>query len=118
MPSCPNIVLDLLTLPPGTLSENVLNAIHECLPELMTGSADLAIIPLTSTFLNFITYGFGAVRLAALLDFQSIYVMDWDEFGPSKDSTNETSGAYSIALKNTSFGAVLDPPKCASAQRH
>jgi len=61
--------------------------------------------------MDFITYGFGAVRLAALLDFQSIYVMDWDEFGPSKDSVNKNFGSLFYCFEKYFFWCCAWPAK-------
>lgn len=95
-------------------------------------SAFGGIIPITSTFLNFITYGFGAVRLAALSHLQSIYVLTHDSIGLGEDGPthqpietlallratpnmlvfrpadgNEVSGSYKLALGNISGPSVL-----------
>lgn len=162
-------------------SEMVLNSIQNIIPELISGSADLAnstltkwkgsvdfqnpksgfggydgrnvrygvrehamfaisngmayyshlVLPLTSTFLNFITYGWGAVRLAALSHLRTIMVMTHDSIGLGEDGPthqpievlsllrstpniltirpadgNETSGAYAMALENI-FGPTV-----------
>lgn len=80
-------------------------------------------IPLCSTFLNFITYAWGAVRLSALSGHRVIYVMTHDSIGLGEDGPthqpvevmallratpnllcfrpadgNEVSGAYQAAL--------------------
>lgn len=43
------------------------------------------LIPYCSTFLNFISYGIGAVRLSALSKFRVIYVMTHDSIGLGED---------------------------------
>jgi transketolase len=83
------------------------------------------IIPYTSTFFNFITYAWGAVRLSAISGHQQIYVMTHDSIGLGEDGPthqpveaiaicratpnistirpadgNETAGAYVAALEN------------------
>ncbi|KAI8871850.1 transketolase [Ramicandelaber brevisporus] len=163
------------------LSENVLNAIAENIPELIGGSADLTgsnltrwksavdfqhpstklgdyagryirfgvrehgmsaicngldayggIIPFGSTFLNFITYAWGAVRLSALAERGVIYIMTHDSIGLGEDGPthqpietlallratpnmltlrpadgNEVSGAYIAALEHRRTPSVL-----------
>lgn len=162
------------------LSETVLCALSQVLPEIMGGSADLTpsnltkwkgsvdfqrpgplgsyagryirygvrehamfaigngifayggLIPFTSTFLNFISYGMGAVRLAALSHFQQIFIMTHDSIGLGEDGPthqpietlaalrampnlltirpadgNEVSGAYLVALENKNRPSVL-----------
>lgn len=162
------------------LSETVLCALSQVLPEIVGGSADLTpsnltkwkgsvdfqrpgplgsyagryirygvrehamfaigngifayggLIPFTSTFLNFISYGIGAVRLAALSHFQQIFIMTHDSIGLGEDGPthqpietlaalrampnlltirpadgNEVSGAYLVALENKSRPSVL-----------
>lgn len=89
-------------------------------------------IPFAATFLNFITYGFGSVRLSALSHHQVIYIMTHDSIGLGEDGPthqpietlaalralpnilvirpgdgNEVSGAYSIALSNTKRPSVI-----------
>ncbi|CAG8483796.1 10454_t:CDS:2 [Paraglomus occultum] len=90
------------------------------------------LIPFGGTFLNFITYAWGAVRLSALTGFRVIYVMTHDSIGLGEDGPthqpietlaalralpnilvlrpadgNETSGAYLAALKNPLRPSVL-----------
>ena len=97
-----------------------------------------ALIPFAATFLNFITYGFPAVRLAALSHFQSIYVMTHDSIGLGEDGPThqpievlpllratpnllvlrpadgkETASAYLSALANTTGPSVI----CLSRQK-
>ncbi|KAI9319162.1 transketolase [Dichotomocladium elegans] len=43
------------------------------------------IIPIGATFLNFLTYGWGAARLAALTHLRTIYVMTHDSIGLGED---------------------------------
>jgi len=82
------------------------------------------IVPYTSTFLNFITYAWGAVRLAAVSEHHHIFVMTHDSIGLGEDGPthqpieaialirgtpginlirpadgNETAGAYIAALE-------------------
>ncbi|EPZ32051.1 Transketolase domain-containing protein [Rozella allomycis CSF55] len=82
------------------------------------------LIPFGATFLNFITYAWGAVRLSALSHLKTIYIMTHDSIGLGEDGPthqpietvaalralpnmltirpadgNETSGAYAIALE-------------------
>jgi transketolase len=96
------------------------------------------LIPFSATFLNFITYGFPAVRLAALSDFQQIFIMTHDSIGLGEDGPthqpievlpllratpnllllrpadgNETSGAYYAALTNFHGPSVI----CLSRQK-
>lgn len=162
------------------LSENLLNAIADHLPELIGGSADLTasnltkwktsvdfqrpgklgdysgrylrfgvrehamfgicngisafagLIPFASTFLNFISYGLGSVRLSCLSRQQVIYIMTHDSIGLGEDGPthqpietlaglralpnilvirpadgNEVSGAYWQALNNRSRPSVI-----------
>ena len=88
-------------------------------------SAYGGIVPYCATFLNFIEYGYGAVRLSALSQHQVIYVMTHDSIGLGEDGPthqpvealllcrstpgmmtwrpadqNETSGAYCAALES------------------
>lgn len=90
------------------------------------------IIPYTSTFLNFIEYAYGAVRLSALSGHQQIYVMTHDSIGLGEDGPthqpiealamcratpnlivlrpadgNETSGAYAVALQAKHTPSVI-----------
>jgi len=85
-----------------------------------------------STFLNFIGYAMGAVRLSALSHFGVIYVMTHDSIGLGEDGPthqpieslmavratpnilllrpadgNETSGAYAVAIESHSRPSVL-----------
>ncbi|KAJ1675325.1 Transketolase [Spiromyces aspiralis] len=163
------------------LSEIVLTALAEKIPEIMSGSADLTgsnltrwkgavdfqapssglgdytgrylrfgarehgmaaiangiacyggIVPLVSTFLNFISYAAGATRLTALSELRVIYIMTHDSIGLGEDGPthqpietlamlratpnylvfrpadgNETAGAYYAALRQTRRPAVL-----------
>ncbi|KAI8803515.1 Transketolase, thiamine diphosphate binding domain-containing protein [Cladochytrium replicatum] len=163
------------------LSENVLNAIAEKIPELVGGSADLtgsnltrwktavdyqpdstklgtyagryfrfgvrehgmaailnglhaygALVPFGATFLNFISYALGAVRLSALSKHQVIYIMTHDSIGLGEDGPthqpietlaelralpnlnvyrpadgNETAGSYLAALSTTTTPSVF-----------
>ncbi|CEI96137.1 Putative Transketolase TktA [Rhizopus microsporus] len=163
------------------LSEGVLTALSEVVPELLGGSADLtgsnltrwkkavdfqhpstglgdytgryfrygvrehgmfAImngltayggnIPFGGTFLNFLTYGWGAARLSALSHFRVIYVMTHDSIGLGEDGPthqpietlvltratpnmltfrpadgNEVSGTYLAALENAHRPSVI-----------
>ncbi|PKI83191.1 Tkl1p [Malassezia vespertilionis] len=163
------------------LSEAVLNAIADEIPELLSGSADLtgsnntrwsnavdfqppetrlgnydgryirygvrehgmgAImngihayglhIPSSGTFLNFVSYAIGAVRLSALSKFQVIWIATHDSIGLGEDGPthqpvetaaalrslpnldfwrpadgNETSGAYKVALESYTTPSVL-----------
>lgn len=163
------------------LSETVLNAIHEAIPELVGGSADLTgsnltrwkgatdfqppslgigeysgryirygvrehgmagimnglaaygtIIPYGGTFLNFVSYAAGAVRLSALSHQRVIYVATHDSIGLGEDGPthqpietlthfralpnmmvwrpadgNETSAAYYVALVSKSTPSII-----------
>jgi transketolase len=162
------------------LSENVLNAIADKIPELVGGSADLTgsnytrwksaqdfqansnignyagryfrfgvrehgmaamcngmaayggLIPFGATFLNFITYAWGAVRLSALSHFGVIYIMTHDSIGLGEDGPthqpietlalcratpnmlvlrpadgNEVAGAYKVAIERRHTPSVL-----------
>lgn len=89
-------------------------------------------IPYTATFLNFITYGWGAVRLSALSNLQQIFVMTHDsiflgEDGPTHQPVevlpliratpnmllirpcdgNEVVGAWCAALENRNGPTVI-----------
>ncbi len=89
-------------------------------------------LPFTATFLNFITYGWGAVRLAALSHLRVLFIMTHDSIGLGEDGPthqpvevlaalralpniltlrpadgNEVSGAYLAALKETARPSVL-----------
>ena len=163
------------------LSEAVLEAIHESVPELVGGSADLTgsnntrwkdaidfqppelgigewsgryirygvrehgmagimngicaygtIIPFGGTFLNFVSYASGSVRLSALSHLRVIYVATHDSIGLGEDGPthqpietlahfralpnmmvwrpadgNETSAAYYVALTSKSTPSIL-----------
>lgn len=90
------------------------------------------LIPFASTFLNFITYGWGSVRLSALSHHQIIYIMTHDSIGLGEDGPthqpietlaalralpnmlvlrpadgNEVSGAYLQALEFRTGPSVL-----------
>jgi len=89
-------------------------------------------IPFGSTFLNFIGYALGAVRLSAISHFGVIYIMTHDSIGLGEDGPthqpvetlmmlraipnllvlrpadgNETSGAYAVALEKRHSPSVL-----------
>jgi len=89
-------------------------------------------IPFCSTFLNFIGYAMGAVRLSALSQLGVIYIMTHDSIGLGEDGPthqpietlamlralpdlilirpadgNETSGAYSVAVETRNHPTVL-----------
>jgi len=163
------------------LSEIVLTAITQALPDLLGGSADLTgsnltkvkgtaefqpentglgsykgtyirygvrehgmgaiangiaayggIIPFVGTFLNFVSYAAGAVRLAALSKHQVIWVATHDSIGLGEDGPthqpietaihfraipnlafwrpadgNETSAAYLVALRSSETPSIL-----------
>ncbi|KAF2220797.1 Transketolase, thiamine diphosphate binding domain-containing protein [Elsinoe ampelina] len=163
------------------LSESVLQAIFDAVPELISGSADLTgsnntrwkeavdfqppstgigeysgrymrygvrehamaaamngmaaygtIIPAGGTFLNFVSYAAGAVRLSALSHHRVIYVATHDSIGLGEDGPthqpietlahfralpncmvwrpadgNETSAAYYVALTSKSTPSIL-----------
>ncbi|KAI8375705.1 transketolase [Choanephora cucurbitarum] len=163
------------------LSEGVLTALSDVLPELLGGSADLTgsnltrwkkavdfqhpstnlgdytgryfrygvrehgmfaimngltayggSIPYGGTFLNFLTYGWGAARLSALSHFRVIYVMTHDSIGLGEDGPthqpietlvltratpnmltfrpadgNEVSGTYLVAIENQHRPSVI-----------
>ena len=163
------------------LSEAVLEAIHEVIPDLVGGSADLTgsnntrwknavdfqppslgigdwggryirygvrehamagmmnglaaygtIIPFGGTFLNFVSYAAGSVRLSALSHCRVIYVATHDSIGLGEDGPthqpietlahfralpnmmvwrpadgNETSAAYYVALTSKSTPSIL-----------
>ncbi|KAJ1985503.1 Transketolase [Dimargaris cristalligena] len=162
-------------------SEVAINALANCIPELMGGSADLTgsnlthwkgavefqsestglgsyagryfrfgvrehgmaamlngmaayggVIPFGATFLNFIEYAMGAVRLSALSRFRVLYIMTHDSIGLGEDGPthqpvealaacratpnmlvfrpadgNEVTGTYIAALENTHRPSVL-----------
>jgi transketolase len=163
------------------LSESVLEAIHEIIPELMSGSADLTgsnntrwkkavdfqppstglgdwtgrymrygvrehamgavmngmsaygtVIPAGGTFLNFVSYAAGAVRLSSLSHQRLIWVATHDSIGLGEDGPthqpietlahfralpnmmvwrpadgNETSAAYYMALTSRGTPSIL-----------
>ncbi|KAI7901320.1 transketolase [Cokeromyces recurvatus] len=89
-------------------------------------------IPYGGTFLNFLTYGWGAARLSALSHFRVLYVMTHDSIGLGEDGSthqpietlvltratpnmltfrpadgNEVSGTYLVALKNQHRPSVI-----------
>lgn len=91
-----------------------------------------ALIPFASTFLNFISYGLGSVRLSALSHLRVLYIMTHDSIGLGEDGPthqpietlaglralpnlivlrpadgNEVSGAYWVALCALDRPAVL-----------
>src|SRR5690348_3812685 len=88
--------------------------------------------PYCATFLNFIGYALGAVRLSALSDFGVIYVMTHDSIGLGEDGPthqpvemleslrampniytmrpadgNETAGAYIVAMESPKTPTVI-----------
>ncbi|KAJ1971844.1 Transketolase [Dimargaris verticillata] len=90
------------------------------------------VIPFGATFLNFIEYAMGAVRLTALSNFRVIYIMTHDSIGLGEDGPthqpveaaamlratpnllffrpadgNEVSGAYLAAMENVHRPSVL-----------
>ncbi|KAI8143570.1 transketolase [Fennellomyces sp. T-0311] len=90
------------------------------------------IIPIGSTFLNFLTYGWGAARLSALTHLRVLYVMTHDSIGLGEDGpthqpietltltrstpnmltfrpadANEVSGTYLVALNARHRPSVL-----------
>lgn len=96
------------------------------------GLAAYGFIPFTATFLNFITYGWGAVRLSALSHLQQIFIMTHDsiflgEDGPTHQPIEvlpllratpnllllrpcdgkEVVGAWCIALENRRGPSVI-----------
>lgn len=163
------------------LSESVLEAIHEAVPELLSGSADLTgsnntrwknavdfqppslgigeysgrylrygvrehgmagimnglaaygtVIPAAGTFLNFVSYAAGSVRLSSLSHRRVIYIATHDSIGLGEDGPthqpietlahfralpnmmvwrpadgNETSAAYYMALTSNSTPSIL-----------
>ncbi|KAK7693210.1 hypothetical protein QCA50_002776 [Cerrena zonata] len=95
-------------------------------------SAYGGIIPFVGTFMNFVSYAAGAVRLSALSKHQVIWVATHDSIGLGEDGPthqpietaahfratpnidfwrpadgNETSAAYLVALKRTSTPSIL-----------
>ncbi|ORY89898.1 transketolase [Syncephalastrum racemosum] len=163
------------------LSEAVITALADVIPELIGGSADLTgsnntrwktavdfqppstklgdysgryirygvrehamhavmngiaayqgLIPFGGTFLNFLTYGWGAARLSALSHLRVLYIMTHDSIGLGEDGPthqpietlaltratpnmltlrpadgNETSGAYLVALERNNMPSIL-----------
>lgn len=96
------------------------------------GLSTYGYIPYTATFLNFLTYGWGAVRLSALSNLQQIFVMTHDsiflgEDGPTHQPVevlpliratpnmllirpcdgNEVVGAWCAALENRNGPTVI-----------
>ncbi|KAI8099359.1 transketolase [Halteromyces radiatus] len=90
------------------------------------------VIPFSGTFLNFLTYAWGAARLSALSKTRVIYVMTHDSIGLGEDGPthqpietlaltratpnmltlrpadgNETSGAYLVALERDDGPSVI-----------
>lgn len=90
------------------------------------------IVPFVATFLNFVSYAAGAVRLSALSKAQVIWVATHDSIGLGEDGPthqpvetnahfraipnlafwrpadgNETSAAYAVALKSTQTPSIL-----------
>ena len=90
------------------------------------------VLPYCATFLTFVGYALGAIRLSALSGFRVVYVMTHDSIGLGEDGPthqpietlaslrsmpnmlvvrpadgNETSGAYAVALSN-----AHRPPPC------
>ncbi|KAK4510395.1 uncharacterized protein ATC70_004825 [Mucor velutinosus] len=100
---------------------------------MMNGmSAYGGIVPYGGTFLNFLTYGWGAARLAALGHMRVIFVMTHDSIGLGEDGPthqpietlaltratpnmltfrpadgNETSGTYLAAIQNLTRPSVI-----------
>jgi transketolase len=163
------------------LSESVLEAIHDVIPELISGSADLTgsnntrwkkaidfqppstgigewsgrymrygvrehsmaaimnglsaygtLIPAGGTFLNFVSYAAGAVRLSSLSHQRVLYIATHDSIGLGEDGPthqpietlahfralpnmmvwrpadgNETSAAYYVALTSTGTPSIM-----------
>jgi transketolase len=90
------------------------------------------VIPACATFLTFVGYAMGAVRMSALSHFRVVYIMTHDSIGVGEDGPthqpietlmqlrtipnlltlrpcdgNETSGAYEVALQHTHTPSVL-----------
>lgn len=101
-------------------------------------SYGLNLVPFTATFLNFLTYGYGAVRLGALSHLRQIYIMTHDsvllgEDGPTHQPVevlpsvralpniltfrpcdgNEINETWKIMLNNTNGPSVI----CLSRQK-
>jgi transketolase len=89
-------------------------------------------IPFTATFMNFITYGWGAARLSALSNVRQIFIMTHDSIGLGEDGPthqpvevaaliratpnmycfrpadgNEVAGAYMFAIEHDHSPSVL-----------
>jgi transketolase len=89
-------------------------------------------IPFGATFLNFIEYAYGAVRVCAISNFRVLWIMTHDSIGLGEDGPthqpveastliratpnilflrpgdgNEVTGAYIVALENTTRSSVL-----------
>lgn len=104
----------------------------EWLPLGMASQPMDVLFRFTATFLNFITYAWGAVRLSALSHHQQIYIMTHDSIGLGEDGPthqpvevvsllratpnlicfrpadgNEVAGAYMYALENKKGPSVL-----------
>ncbi|KAK4987965.1 hypothetical protein LTR28_001800, partial [Elasticomyces elasticus] len=149
------------------LSEAVLEAIHDVLPELMSGSADLTgsnntiwqgavdfqppstklgtyagrymrygvrehamaaamngmaaygtVLPAGGTFLNFVSYAAGAVRLSALSHQRVIYVATHDSIGLGEDGPTHQpieTLAHFRALPNMMVWRPADGNECSAA---
>lgn len=149
------------------LSENVLTALHEVLPELISGSADLTgsnltiwkgaidfqppstklgdwsgrylrygvrehamaaamngmaayggIIPAGGTFLNFVSYAAGAIRLSALSHWRTIYIATHDSIGLGEDGPTHQpieTLAHFRALPNCMVWRPADGNECSAA---
>nr|CAG8467915.1 3366_t:CDS:10 [Entrophospora candida] len=77
------------------------------------------IIPFGGTFLNFISYGLGSVRLSALSSFRVLYIVTHDSIGLGDlralpniliirpADGNEVSGAYLAAIQRSNCPSVL-----------
>ncbi|CAO3690165.1 unnamed protein product [Umbelopsis vinacea] len=100
---------------------------------IMNGiAAYQGLIPYGGTFLNFLTYGWGAARLAALSRLRIIYVMTHDSIGLGEDGPthqpietlaltratpnmltfrpadgNETTGTYIVAIEKSNHPSVI-----------
>lgn len=72
-------------------------------------SAYGGIIPYCATFLNFIEYGFGAVRLSALSQHQVIYVMTHDSIGLGEDGPTHQPIEALLLLRSTPGMHVFRP---------
>ncbi|KAK4994840.1 Transketolase [Elasticomyces elasticus] len=149
------------------LSEAVLEAIHDVLPELMSGSADLTgsnntiwqgavdfqppstklgtyagrymrygvrehamaaamngmaaygtVLPAGGTFLNFVSYAAGAVRLSALSHQRVIYIATHDSIGLGEDGPTHQpieTLAHFRALPNMMVWRPADGNECSAA---